>query len=102
MTGSLPSTLLAPSAFVEGDNELNYVFSSTPPLNYTKSGQRGPGRTLDDFFSRAGSALEQRLGKLAYDSGVGPYAKAERYLSTYDDKTSYASIDANKILLYAG
>ncbi len=43
----------------------------------------GPGRIVGNIFSRAGSSLEQRLGKIAYRKGVGDYARAETSLHEF-------------------
>lgn len=40
----------------------------------------GPGRLLGNFYSWAGLPLERQLGKLAYRTGLGSFAKAEAIL----------------------
>lgn len=60
-----------------------YSYFSSWSSNYTASNLPGSGRTLGNILSRAGSSLEQRLGKLAYRVGLGTYAKAETHLVEY-------------------
>jgi len=71
------------SIFLRGDSETIYSYFSTWSTNYTMSNLPGPGRIVGNIFSRAGSSLERRLGKIAYRKGVGDYAKAETSLQEF-------------------
>ncbi len=66
--------------FLCNDSVPTYSYFSTYSSNYTTSGLPGPGRILGNILSRTGSSLERGLGKLAYRTGVGRYAKAESKL----------------------
>lgn len=44
----------------------------------------GAGRLLGNLYSRTGSSLERRLGKLAYRAGFLDYAKAWTLLFEFD------------------
>ncbi|KLO14325.1 hypothetical protein SCHPADRAFT_318869 [Schizopora paradoxa] len=59
---------------------ISYSYFSTYSTNYTMSNLVGPGRLLGNLYSKAGSSLERRLGKLAYRAGIGGHAKAEAYM----------------------
>lgn len=91
-------------------SEHNYAISCssshTPSTNHTVSNRRGPGRTLDNLFSWAGTALEHKLGKVLYNAGVSPYARAEKDLAKLDSIAFISSVQvdalANKLLEYAG
>lgn len=60
----------------EDDTTTVYSYFSTVSTNYTISNLPGPGRLLGNLFSRAGSALEKRLGKLINRATLKAYAEA--------------------------
>lgn len=64
----------------ENDSTTIYSYYSTWSSNYTMSNLEGPGRLLGNLYSRAGSILERRLGKLAYRAGSSKIAKADSIL----------------------
>jgi len=85
---NLPNTPLQTSSlsndnFLQDDSTsiFSYSYHSTWSSNYTMSNLVGPGRLLGNLFSSTGSSLERQLGKLAYRTGLGGYAKAEKDLA---------------------
>ena len=77
---SLPSP--APDGHQQDSNSASSVWSfhSEWSSNYTTSNLAGPGRILGNLYSLAAKPLERNLRKLAYYSGTGRHAEADRYL----------------------
>ena len=47
---------------------------STISTNATESDRPGPGRLIDNLYSRAGRLLEDFVGRIAHQCGYGPHA----------------------------
>ncbi|KLO06009.1 hypothetical protein SCHPADRAFT_895822 [Schizopora paradoxa] len=53
-----------------------YTYFSTWSTNYTMSNLPGPGRLLGNVYSKAGKALEKRIGRLVNRTAAKEYAQA--------------------------
>ncbi|KLO10519.1 hypothetical protein SCHPADRAFT_906835 [Schizopora paradoxa] len=58
------------------DTTTVYSYFSTVSTNYTMSNLPGPGRLLGNFYSRAGRALEKRLGRIVNRAAIKEYEDA--------------------------
>jgi len=61
-----------------------WTFRSEWSSNYTASNLPGPSRNLENRYSLAGKSLEHRLGRLAYNTGEGNHAMAEKTLRSIE------------------
>ncbi|KLO06000.1 hypothetical protein SCHPADRAFT_895814 [Schizopora paradoxa] len=67
----------------EDDAQTVYTYFSTWSTNYTMSNLPGPGRILGNLYSKAGSTLEKRIGKLVNKAAVKKYQQAVAMLRRY-------------------
>ncbi|KLO10504.1 hypothetical protein SCHPADRAFT_514933 [Schizopora paradoxa] len=75
--GGIPGESPSPTSLIDDfrRDDATYSYASTWSTNYTTSNLVGAGRILGNLYSRAGSSLEKRLGRIAYRAGIGSQAQ---------------------------
>ncbi|KLO10497.1 hypothetical protein SCHPADRAFT_514860 [Schizopora paradoxa] len=62
---------------------ITFSYYSTASTNQTMSNLIGAGRIIGNLLSKAGLSLESGIGKFAYRTGIGNYAKAAAMVQGY-------------------